>query len=363
MTVAQTPSGEGSEDTGSAGPAKHRLLVRFVKVLGLLLLGLTLIGILGWSVLAVYFSGTAGRSPRGIFALIFAVAFIASLVFIRPRKYGVCACFGLFAIVLLWFFSIKPSNDREWAPDNAAIPTSEIKGDQLTIHNIRNFDYRSQTDFTPRWEDRTYDLSKLRTADIMQVFWGSKAIAHAMVSFGFEGDQYLAVSIEARKQKTQSYSAIQGFFRQFELIYIFSDERDVVRLRTNYRHEDVYLYRSTLSSNQAKELLLSYLEKANALAREPQFYNALTSNCATNVLQNAKAGNLPTQMSWRILLDGYAAKQLYNNRRIDTSLPFDELIARSYVNAAANKADQDPDFSRKIRIGLPNPAPGKDSNR
>ena len=354
--MAEDTSSESNEQTDGLPVPKHCWTRRIVKALGLILLALVLLGTMGWSVLAIYFSGTAGRSPRAIMAWVFAVVVVASLLFIRPRRYGVLACFGLFVVVVLWFFSLKPSNDRDWAPDVAAIPSAEISGDRITVHNIRNFDYRTETDFTPRWEDRTYDLSKLRSVDFMLVYWGSPAIAHAMVSFGFEPDQYLAVSIEARREKSQTYSAIQGFFRQFGLVYIFADERDVVRLRTNYRHEDVYLYRSAMPPFQAKELLLSYVEQANSLARDPEFYNALTSNCATNVLENAKAGHLPTQMSWRILLSGYAAQQLYNNHRIDTSMPFDQLVAKSHVNAAANKADQDPEFSRLIRVGLPIPA-------
>ncbi len=329
----------------------RRLLILLLK----LLLAATLLGITFWCALAIYFSGLNGRSPRPILAALFVLAMAASLIFIRPRRYGVFACFGLFLIVLTWYFSITPSNDRDWAPDVASIPSAEIVGDRLTIHNVRNFDYRSETDYTPRWEDRTYDLSKLRTVDVMLVYWGSPAIAHAMVSFGFEGDQYLAVSIEARREKTEYYSAIQGFFRQYELIYIFADERDVVRLRTNYRHEDVYLYRTTAPPADARALLESYLDRANALARSPEFYNALTSNCATNILGHARSANLPSQMSWRVLLSGYLPWQLYTNHRINTSLPFEELVAKSHVNAVANQADKDPEFSKTIRAALPMP--------
>ena len=228
--VAEADRSKNDEQAGDSSVPKHRWPLLIAKVLGLMLLALILICTTAWSGLAVYFSGLHGKSPRGLLTCIFLVATVASLLFIRPRRYGVLACFGLFAIVLIWLLSLKPSNDREWAVDNAAIPSIQINGNQLTIHNVRNFDYRTETDFTPRWEDRTYDLSKLRTVDSMFVTWGSPAIAHVMVSFGFEGDQYLAVSIEARRQKDESHFAIQGFFRQFELIYIFSDERDVAPL-------------------------------------------------------------------------------------------------------------------------------------
>jgi hypothetical protein len=289
-------------------------------------------------------------------AVLFVRAVAGCLLLIKPRRFGVAAAFALFLIVVAWYFSLKPSNDREWAADVAQIPSAELRGDQLTVHNVRNFDYRSEIDFTPRWETRTYNLSQLRGVDAMLVYWGSPAIAHAMVSFEFEPDNYLAVSIEARRQKSESYSAIQGFFRQFELIYVFSDERDVVRLRTNYRHEDVYLYHTTMSPLAAKALLLSYIDQANSLAKQAQFYNALTSNCATNVLENARAVSLPTQMSWKVLLSGYAAEQMYANGRIDTRMPYEQLKAASHVNEKANRADQSPEFSRQIREGLPVPA-------
>jgi hypothetical protein len=327
---------------------------RLLRLTGQALLGVVMLGMLLWAALAVYFADTHA-GPRTIRALLFALASIAVL-FVRPRRYGVGAFALFFVIVLGWFFSLKPSNDRNWAPEVARIPWSKIDGDRLTMHNIRNFDYRSETDYTPDWVNRTYDLSKLRSGDMMLVYWGSKAIAHGMVSFGFEDGQYLAVSVETRKEQTESFSTVQGFFRQYELVYIFADERDLIRLRTNFRHEDVYLYHVSLTPDQLRKLLLSYLRSANSLKDQPAFYNALTSNCVTSILPHARDAGLPGTMSWDILASGYAARQAYRNGYLDTSLPFETLEARSRVNDAANAAGNDPDFSKLIRAGLPNPA-------
>jgi hypothetical protein len=280
----------------------------------------------------------------------------AAVLFARPRRYGLAAVGLLFAIVLGWFFTRTPSNDRNWLPDVARVASAEVEGNRLVVHNVRDFDYRSETDFTPRWTDRTYDLGKLRTVDLILVYWGSKAIAHAMVSFEFDDAQHLAVSVETRKETGESYSTVQGFFRQYELYYVFADERDVIRLRTRYRNEDVYLYRTTVGPEQARNVLQSYVRAANALNDRPQFYNALTSNCATNVLDHARDGKMPAKMSWEILLSGYAARQAYRNGRLDSSMPFEQLEARSHVNAAALAADADPNFCERIRAGLPNPA-------
>lgn len=365
MTPAIDPSSAGDSSHATSAPIRRpmrpvRAVLRWL-VLGPVwgLLGLVMVGMLLWATLAIRFADThAPAGPRAITPVAFVLASLAAVLFIRPRcRYGLAAFALLFLLVLGWFFSLKPSNDRDWAPELARVPRARIDGDRVTLLNVRNFDYRTETDFTPRWEERVYDLSKVRTVDLMLVYWGSPDIAHAMVSFGFEDGQYLAVSIETRKERTESYSTIEGFFRQYELIYIFADERDVVRLRTNYRKdEEVYLYHTTLTPAQARAALESYLHRANALADHPEFYNALTSNCANNVLEHARAGGQPGKFTWNIVLSGRAARQGYDNGGLDRSLPFEELQRRSNVNAAARAADQDLDFSKRIRVGLPIPA-------
>jgi hypothetical protein len=232
-----------------------------------------------------------------------------------------------------------------------------VEGDTLRVHNVRNFDYRSETDFTERWEDRTYDLAKLQGMDIFISYWGSPYIAHPVISWDFGDGEHLAFSIETRKERGEEYSAIRGFFREYELVYIAADERDLVRLRTNYRGEDVYLYRVRVAPGVPRALLLAYVEHANDLAAQPQFYNAAIDNCTTGIRVNSQVIGAAQPWDYRILVNGLGDQMLYERGRIDTSMPFEELKAASLIVEKAKAADQASDFSQRIREGLPQPRP------
>ena len=214
------------------------------------------------------------------------MAALAAFIWLRPF-WRALAVWGVgFLAIIVWWSTLQPSNDRDWQPDVAKVAWAEVSGDKLTFHNVRDFDYRSETDFTPRYEDRVYDLSKLRGLDLVMSYWGSPAIAHTIMSWEFEGSRPLAISIETRKSKGQEYSAVKGFFRHYEIIYVAADERDVVRVRTNYRGEDDYLYRLKVAPEQARALLMDYVTTMNALAKTPEFYNALVDNCTTSIRQH-----------------------------------------------------------------------------
>ena len=258
----------------------------------------------------------------------------------------------LFAVLLVWWRGIEPSNDRDWQTDVAVLPYAEIKGDVVTVHNIRNFDYRSETDYTPAYYDKRFDLTRLEGVDLVSVYWMGPAIAHTFVSFAFAGGDHLAISIETRKEKGEGYSTIKGFFRQYELYYVVADERDVIRLRTNYRRdppEDVYVYRVQGPLENGRRLFIEYIRKMNALKARPEFYNTLTTNCTTDIWRNTliNAEHLP--FSWKILASGYVPEYLYEAGRLDTRVPFAELQRRAHVNARAQAADTATDFSRRIR--------------
>jgi hypothetical protein len=316
-----------------------------------------LVGVL-WAAAALYYDV---RVPwlRAPLAAIYGVATLAVWVKARRRSRWLAAGLILcgFALVLAWWFTLKPSNDRDWQPDLAALAYADIDGNRLTLHNIRNCDYRTETDFDVRYDDRTFDLDKLRTADLYMVYWGSPYMAHTMMSFGFEGGEYLCFSIETRKEKGEGYSAVKGLFRQFELIYIVADERDVVRLRTNYRKaEEVYLYRLQGTQERVRKLLLDYLRRVNSLRQRAEWYNAVTDNCTTGIrLQQAATDRAP--WNWRMLVNGYGDTLLYERGAIATTVPFAELKQRSHVNERARVADQAPDFSGQIRKGLPEMEP------
>jgi hypothetical protein len=163
-----------------------------------------------------------------------------------------------------WWSTITPSNARDWQPDVAVLPSATVDGDLVTLHNIRNIEYRTATDFTPRYYNKTFDLRRLDSADLMSSYWvGGEAIAHLFGSFGFGGQDYVAISAEIRKERGEDYSTLKGFFKQYELYYVVADERDVVRLRTNYRGETVYLYRLRVKPGQARRFLLDYVRDIN----------------------------------------------------------------------------------------------------
>jgi len=309
-----------------------------------------------WWALALYFAAPGPAWTHVALAAVYALGTIALLVWLRPFRLALGIWGVALVLILFWWSTILPSNERDWQPDVARLPSAEVQGDRLTVHNIRNADYRSETDFTVRYEDRTYDLSKLRGLDLFMIYWGSPMIAHTIMSWQFEGSRPLAISIETRKKVGQEYSAIEGFFKQYEIIYVVADERDVVRLRTNYRGEEVYLYRLKTPIPLARALLLDYIRSMNELVDQPQFYNALTDNCTTSIRRHVKLinPNAPP-FDWRFIANGYGDELMYERGNVDTRMPFAELRARSRVNARAKVADQDPFFSLRIREGLPDP--------
>jgi hypothetical protein len=262
--------------------------------------------------------------------------------------------------VLAWWLTIKPTGDRAWQPDVARRARADIRGDEITLHDVRNSEYRTDTEYAPRWETRVVHLSKLTGVDLAITYWGSPWIAHPIASFQFSDSLPVAISIETRKAAGQSYSVIAGLYRQYELIYIPADERDVIRLRTNFRKgEDVFLYRTTISPEHGRALFLAYLERLNRLHERPEFYNQITDNCTTNVrLANitAQQGKVPP-WNWRMLLNGKGDELLYERGVIDRSLPFAALKERSLINKKAQAADASADFSQLIRAGLPAPVP------
>jgi len=303
-----------------------------------------------WAFGALYFDFPEAST---FIAILFVIALLAVVIFVRGKLLKLAIVFGAFAIVVLWWLTLKPSNNRPWQPDVAQTAWAEINGDEFTIHNVRNCDYRTKTDFTPRWETRTVRLSQITGMDLAINYWGSPWIAHPIVSFQFSHGLPLCFSIETRKTVGQQYSTLEGFYRQYTLIYVVAEERDCIRLRTNYQREDVYLYHTLASPAQAQERFREYISTVNALHETPRWYNAVTSDCTTS-FRTQRAANLRKPWDWRILLNGKADEMLYQNRAIATGgLSFTELKQRSLINERARAADQNPDFSRVIREGLP----------
>lgn len=342
--------------------ARFRVLAeegRFrLKVMARILLGLGILGLAGWAALAAWFGPFAspwmaiGLAVVGLFAA-------GSLAIGHRRGWAMTALFGLaFSGFCLAWSTVEPSNERTWQPDVARLPWAEIDGDFVTLHEIRNFEYRTETDYTPRYYDKTFDLRELDEVDLISVYWMGPAIAHVMLGFGFGGRDYVTISIETRKEVGESYDTIRGFFRQYELIYVVGDDRDLIRLRTNYRKnpvEDVYLFRVAGRPGAARRLFLDYLREINELRHQPKFYNTGTTNCTTNVYRHTRVNPGGIDFSWKLLLSGHAAEYVYETGGLDTSMPFEVLRERSHVNRVAQEADRAADFSQRIRAGLPRP--------
>jgi hypothetical protein len=285
-------------------------------------------------------------------AAVYGLGILAAWIWIRRPWKMVVTTVG-FLLVLAWWFSLQPSNNRDWLPDSMVLPFAEITGNQINIHNIRNCDYRTETDYDVHYYDKNFDLDQLRTVDLYLVTWDSPDIAHTMVSFGFTTGDHVCFSIETRKEKGEDYSALKGFFRQFELTYVVADERDVIRLRTNYRKgEEVCLYRLQATPAQAQKLFLDYLRRVNELHDHAEWYNALTDNCTT-AIRTQRAATDRAPWDWRMLLNGHLDELLYERGAIVTNLPFAELKKMSNINARAKRADRSADFSEQIRQNLP----------
>jgi len=312
----------------------------------------TTIALAVWGAAALHFAGPRPQLFADGLALALLLAAIAVLGWIRPLGRTLIALAILLAAFTLWWRSLEARNDRDWQADVARTPRVEIVGDQLTVHDLRNFDYRSETDFTEHWETRTFDLSRLAGLDLFMSYWGSPSIAHTILSWDFDDGQHLAISIETRKEKGEEYSAVAGFFKQYELYYVVADERDVVRLRTNYRHEEVHLYPLRTPVVRARRILLDYVAAINALAARAEFYNAATANCTTTITTHVRNIGLAFPWDWRVLVNGHLDELLYENGIIDVSRPLAEVRQASLVNARARAADHDPAFSARIRDGL-----------
>lgn len=313
-----------------------------------------------WAYGAVYYSNLPQAWMRTAGAVLFIIAAILLFWKIRGFYRAVFSFAALWGVVLVWWLLIPASNTRQWQPDLAVLPYAEINGNQVTIRNIRNCEYRSTTDYTTAYYDRTFDMDKLRCADLFIVYWGSPLIAHTIMSFDFDDGQHVCISIETRKEVGEDYSAIKGFFKQFELMYVVADERDLIRLRTNFRGEEVYLYRLNTKPQMVREVFLDYFKTINLIAQKPQWYNALTQNCTTAIRGHTHP-YVHGRFNWRMIVNGKLDTLLYERGAIATDLPFEEFKQKSKINDIAKAVPPTGDFSAAIRqvfqTTAPTPAP------
>jgi hypothetical protein len=308
-----------------------------------------------WGALALWFQVPGGWALESLAVGVWIVFTLVILIALwRGRlALGAVSFAVAFAVLLTWWSLIQPSNNRLWGDDVAQTTTGVVDGDHVTLHNVRNFDWRTKTDYTQRWETRTYDLRGLNSLDMILSYWSMPAIAHVLISFGFDDGEHVVFSVEIRREKTESFSEIGGFFKEFELSVIASDERDVIRVRTNVRGEDDYLYRLHMPVDDIRSLFLAYVSQANDVARKPRFYNTVTANCTTIIYHMMKriVGHLP--LDYRLLLSGYLPGYVYKVGGLDTRYSLEELRVLGRITERAKESDRRPTFSADIRAGIP----------
>ena len=288
-------------------------------------------------------------------AVVWGIVCLATLVLWWRRRNARVLLPWLLLVVLTmgWWSTIKPSHDRVWADDVARMVTGRVQGSVVTLDQVRNFDWRSDTDYTVRWEQRQYDLSQLQSVDVALSYWMGPAIAHTLVSFGFADGRYLTFSIEIRKERGESFDAIAGFFKRFETVLIAADERDILRVRTNVRGEDMYLYRLKMPQQVMRSLFLSYLDEGALLKREPRFYNTLIANCTTIIFEMARRIDPGLPLDWRLLASGYLDRYLFDIGALAGQGGFDSQRRQAHITDRARAAGNETDFSDRIRQRSP----------
>ncbi|MEX1048933.1 MAG: DUF4105 domain-containing protein [Akkermansiaceae bacterium] len=305
-----------------------------------------------WSALSLYWFVV----PLPWLQVLLSAGFLAlalTALFFRPspRLFKVLSAAVL--LVLVGWIAKRPTHAREWRPEMAVMPSARIDGDEVTLHHVRDFNYRSKSDFDVRYEDREIRLSDLQSVDFLVSHWSSDAVAHTFVSFNFGNAEPVCISIEARLEMGETYSPVASCFKEAELIYIVGSERDLIRVRTDFRDEKVYLYRTRATPAVARRLFLSYLEKINELAAKPEFYHLLSNNCTVNILRHTREEGTRGEFDMRILLNGYVDGYAYTRGALDTTMPFAELRAASLVSPTAAGVGEARDFSSRIRAHLP----------
>ncbi len=310
---------------------------------GLILLYLFLL----WAIAALYFDANNWLS-----VLLVLVCIIAGLYF-RSIKHTSLFVLPACLVVLTWWLTLSPDNNRDWRPEVTNLPGATITGNQISVTNVRHFDYQSENSFSENWETRHFNLDRLTGADLFLVFWGPEQIAHTITSWRFSDGSHIAISIETRKEKHEEYSAIKGFFRQFEVYYVVADERDLIKLRTDHRGEEVYLYKLGFPLQEARAMLLDYLREINQLKQEPRWYNALTHNCTTAIRYHSKQIVAARALDWRLFLNGHLPELGYERGVLDQSLSLNELRKASNITDKAKRLPADANFSAAVRAGLP----------
>jgi hypothetical protein len=302
-----------------------------------------------WMVGAIYYDVCGGGRWGRLLAPGWAVGVASLFAAWRPLWQPFAALLGAAALFLVWWLRQRPSHHHDWDASVAVLPRAARAGDVVTIENVRNFEYRSLDDFTPRYEARTFHLANLRALDVVFFNWGSAWMSHPVLVFDFGPDGRVCVSIEVRYRKGQDYSVLRSLYRQQELIFVVADERDVILRRTKYgRPQEAHLYRFNTSAEELRTAFLDYVGAINGLYERPRWYHGLCTNCTTAFY---RLPNSRCRLDWRVIANGRLDRALYEDGRLDRTLPFHELRRNAYLNDVANSAPED-GFGDHIRREL-----------
>ena len=326
-------------------------MTKGLKIFVAVVASIFLFGFWVWCALAIRFSGLPGETLPFVVSGLFAVSLPLALAVLPNRKRTAYGAFILCVAVLIGWLQIDASHNRDWVESVAKLPYATIKGNEAQVKNIRNFDYRTEKDFTVRYYDKIYNLNELRTIDYVQSHWDNlEAVAHSMISFGFGNGDYLTVSIETRLERDEPQSGLRGLFKQYELIYVLADERDLLRLRTNFRKEDVYLYQINLDQEQVRKVFMVIMDRVNSIADKPEFYNTLTQSCLTSLVGDfTKVINPKSKFDFRRIANGYSDEMLFENGWIDSKLSFKETKQLNYINQYIKNDADGKNYSINIR--------------
>lgn len=332
--------------------ARWTLLMRPLRRLAAIALGTLALVLWIWGNQAVRYSNLPGETFRKVAGMTYTLGTLGLFLFLPSLWKAGVGFLGVSGLLVVWWLFIPASNDREWEPDLAREAWGTIEGDLVTIHDIRDFDWGSATDdYVVKYYDDTFDLRLIDEVDLVICYWDEqRAIAHTILSFGFSDGKRVAVSIEIRREKGESYDTLKGIFKQYELVYVVASETDVIKVRTNERGEEVYLYPTRATPDQARALFLSYVHRMNELHEHPEFYHTIFNNCTTNIVDHVNQV-MPTPLPFqkKILLNGYSDELAYDMDWLDDSVPYDDLRRSHFISKMAQAAGDAPDFSTRIR--------------
>jgi hypothetical protein len=307
----------------------------------------------------LWYQGPQSSGLRIALAVTWALlSIVCGVWFVKRRQWRPWAAYLVpFTVLMIWFATILPRNDRDWSPEMAQLLSYERRGDEIVLKNVRNFNWTGPLTADERWETRRYDLAKLKSVDVLSLYWMGETIAHTYFSFVWEGGEALSISIEIRKERGESYSKIGGFFKAYERSILAGDERDFYGWRIFYPNEDIQLFHTVTTPVQAQKLLLEMLDEANKLAAEPAWYNTLTDNCTTETWMLTEATGAGHPLDRRLLLSGYLPDMLHELKLIDTSRPLSELREAGHIlpraKAAIDQGLSGAAFSNALREGVP----------